>query len=217
MDHGPSDILYSYHDFESGTCEAFAVLGENRYGLDRGRHEMRLTLEVVPEKDFQFDRYGRFKGEIEIKKLDDGRVRVDVGFGKNPQNAGRKKGIDSLTAARKLLDGNDASPAKVLAKIEELGVSETARRLEVSRPTVYKVIGDLEFQAKVFESRGPRPAEALSAINELGVAEASKRLGMDQSTVYSFIDELEFRADNPEFRFETPGGDAKQSIASHGA
>ena len=205
-----SDVLYSYHDFESGTCEAFAMLGENRHGLDRGRHEMRFTLKVVPEKDFQFDRYGRFKGEIEIKKLDDGRVSIDVGFGKNPQNAGRKKGTDSFTAARKLLDGHDASPAEVLARIEELGVSEAARRLEVSRPTVYKVIDDLEFQAKVFGSCGPRPAEALAAINELGVVEASKRLDLDQSTVYSFIDELEFRVDNPEFRFEAPGGDVKQ-------
>lgn len=209
MDHGLSDVLYCYRDFESGTCEAFAVLGENRYGLDRGRHEMTFALEVAPEKDFRFDRYGRFKGEIEIKRLDDGRVRIDVGFGKNPQNAGRKKGINSHTASMKLLDGHDASPAKVLAKIEELGVSEAARRLEVSRPTVYKVIGDLEFQAKVFGSCGPRPAEALSAINELGVAEASKRLDLDQSTVYGLIDELEFRADNPEFRAETPGGDVK--------
>ena len=204
-----SDVLYSYHDFKSGTCEAFAMLGENRHGLDRGRHEMRFTLEVVPDKRFEFDRYGRFKGEIEIEKLDDGRISIYVGFGKNPQNAGRKKRFDSFTVARKLLDGHDASPAEVLTKIEELGVSETARRLEVSRPTVYKVIDDLEFQAKVFGSCGPRPAEALSAINELGVVEASKRLDLDQETVYSFIDDLEFRADNPEFRFGAPGGEAK--------
>lgn len=144
------------------------------------------------------------------RSFHDGRISIDVGFGRNPKNAGRRQKINSFTAAMKLLDEHGASPADALAKIEELGVTETAKRLEVSRPTVYKLIDDLEFQARVFGSCGPRPAEALAAINELGVVEASKRLDLDQSTVYGFIDELEFRVDNPEFRFEAPGSDAKQ-------
>lgn len=91
-----SDVLYSYHDFKSGTCEAFAMLGENRHGLDRGRHEMRFTLEVVPDKRFEFDRYGRFKGEIEIEKLDDGRISIYVGFGKNRKRQNNRVGTRKL-------------------------------------------------------------------------------------------------------------------------
>lgn len=147
------DILYYHYDHETSANDAFAMLGSrNSYSLDQDRNEMRFSFDVVPCDDFKFEDYGKYQGEIEIEKQDNGRISIVVNFGKNPKNAGRKKKIYSFTAAKELLGDYDASPVDVLAKIEELGVTEAARRLEVSRPTVYRIIDELK--AKVEKTNG---------------------------------------------------------------
>lgn len=112
---------------------------------------LQSRLDTLPE--------GAYKMTVKIKRLEE--LAGKEGFYvigqpmKNNRRAGRNaKELETFRLWRD--DGTDGegkpedwyeSPVE-LARIRELGVSEAARRLKVSRPTVYRYIRKLEEDCK---------------------------------------------------------------------